>query len=197
LKGCNYISMELSLIQAQQHQLYQPFFTAVLLQTSDHLCGLLWTCSNRSMSFLYWGPRAECSKPGRIKWKQSGWGESPSLTFWPHYFSCTPGYDWFRGNNSVNSDTVIHQPLCPTPPLERWSQLSKFISQTVLKLGFSPTQRQDLALVFAELHEVHVALVLTSVWISPNEIPVHQSIKYITQISEFHKLSVTKPLRLC
>ena len=39
-----------------------------LFRPSDHVCGLLWTCSNSSMSFLCWGPQS---------WTQScRWGLS-------------------------------------------------------------------------------------------------------------------------
>ena len=40
------MSLEPSLLHAEQPQLSLP---------SDHLCGLLWTRSNRSMSLLCWG----------------------------------------------------------------------------------------------------------------------------------------------
>ena len=52
LEGCSKASPQRSLLQAEQPQLSQPFLTAEVLQPSDHICGLLWTCSNRSMSHL-------------------------------------------------------------------------------------------------------------------------------------------------
>lgn len=182
-----------------QHQLNQPFFTGVLLQTTDHFCGLLWTCSSKSISSLYWGPRGECSTPGRALWKQSRWGELPPLAFLPHFFSCTPEYDWFLSNKHTVSGMVIHQQLCPAPPLEGWPQLSKFISPPILKLGFSPAQRQDLALVFVGLNEVHIAPVFTSVWVSPNQIlstrVSNTSVRLVNSINLVSPLN-TNPLRL-
>ena len=53
-----------SLLQAEQPQLSQPFLTGEVFHPSDHCCGLLWTCSNRSMSVLCWGL---CS------WTQDSW----------------------------------------------------------------------------------------------------------------------------
>jgi len=38
-------------LQAEQPQLSQPFLTGDVFQSSEHFCGLLWTCSNRSVSF--------------------------------------------------------------------------------------------------------------------------------------------------
>jgi len=55
LEGCNKVSPQPSLLQAEQPQPSQPFLTAEVLQPSDHLCGLLWTHSNSSMSLLCWG----------------------------------------------------------------------------------------------------------------------------------------------
>jgi len=39
-----------SLLQAEEPQLPQPFLIGEVLQLLDHLCGLLWTCSNRPFS---------------------------------------------------------------------------------------------------------------------------------------------------
>ena len=58
LKGHNEVSPVSSLFQAKQAQLPQPFLLGEVLQPSDHLSGLLWTCSKSSMSFMYLGPQA-------------------------------------------------------------------------------------------------------------------------------------------
>jgi len=52
LEGCYKVSLEPFLLQAEQPQLSRPFLIAEVLQPSDHFCGLLWTRSTRSMSFL-------------------------------------------------------------------------------------------------------------------------------------------------
>ena len=56
LEGHNEVSSKPSLLQAKQAQLPQPFFIGEVLQPFHHLCGLLWSCSISSLSFLYWGP---------------------------------------------------------------------------------------------------------------------------------------------
>ena len=39
-------------------QLFQPILIVEVLQPSEHPCGLLWTCSKRSLSLLCWGPHS-------------------------------------------------------------------------------------------------------------------------------------------
>jgi len=51
-KGCYKVSPESSLVQAEQTQVSQPLLIGEVFHPSVHFCGLLWTCSNRSMSFL-------------------------------------------------------------------------------------------------------------------------------------------------
>ena len=53
--GPNNVSLEPSLLQAEQPQLSQPSLTGEVFQPYDHFCGLLWTRSHRSMSLLCWG----------------------------------------------------------------------------------------------------------------------------------------------
>ena len=52
LKGHSEVSSDPSILQVEQPQLSQPFLIAEVFQPSDLFCGLIWTCSNRSMSFL-------------------------------------------------------------------------------------------------------------------------------------------------
>jgi len=52
LPGCSKVSPQLSLPQADQPQLSQPFLPAEGFQPSDHCWGLLWPCSNSSSSVL-------------------------------------------------------------------------------------------------------------------------------------------------
>jgi len=52
LAGCSKVSLEPSLLQAEQPQLSQPFLIQEVFQPSSHFCSLLCTRSNRSMSFL-------------------------------------------------------------------------------------------------------------------------------------------------
>lgn len=62
-----------SFLQPKQAQLFQPFLIGeVVLQLSDNLHGLLWTCSNSSVSCLQWGPKAwtRCSSWGVMRAEQ-------------------------------------------------------------------------------------------------------------------------------
>ncbi|KAK4818642.1 hypothetical protein QYF61_016613 [Mycteria americana] len=58
LKGYDKVSRQPSLLQVEHPQLSQPVFIAEVFQPSDHFCGLLWTRSNSSMSFLCQGPQS-------------------------------------------------------------------------------------------------------------------------------------------
>ena len=72
LEGSIKVSPEPSLLQAEQPQLSQPFLVAEVLQPSDHFCGLLWTRSNRSMSFLCWGLQSWTQDSGITRAEQRG-----------------------------------------------------------------------------------------------------------------------------
>jgi len=80
LEGCNKVSVEPSLLQAEQPQLSQPFLIGGVLQPSDHFCGLLLTRSNRSLPFCTEGSRdGHRTQVGSC---QSRGAESSPLTFW-------------------------------------------------------------------------------------------------------------------
>lgn len=79
MQGCNKVTPDTFLLQAEQLQTTQPIATAEMLQPSDHLHGLLWTYSNRSKSFLCWGLKSWV-QPSRwdLIWAGQG-GRIPSL----------------------------------------------------------------------------------------------------------------------
>jgi len=52
--SCSKVSPQPSLLQAEQPQLSQPFLTAEGFHPSGYCCGLLSTCSSRSVSCLCW-----------------------------------------------------------------------------------------------------------------------------------------------
>lgn len=84
MEGFYKVSLELSLLQAEEAQLSHHVFTGQVLQPSHYLGSLLWTRSNRFMSFLCWGSRAEHST------HESRWEESPPSACWPPFW-CIPG----------------------------------------------------------------------------------------------------------
>ncbi|KAK4806804.1 hypothetical protein QYF61_005600 [Mycteria americana] len=100
---------------------------------------LLWTRSNRSMSFLCWRPQS-----------------------WMQYSS--PRHDWLSGLqvHIASSCSIFHPPVYPQVLLCR-AALNPFISQSVLIVMVALTQVQDLALGLVELHEVHMGPLLKPV----------------------------------
>jgi len=52
LSGRHKVSPEISLLEAEQPQLSQPFLLGEVFQPLDHFCGLPWPHSNSSMSVL-------------------------------------------------------------------------------------------------------------------------------------------------
>ena len=62
-----------------------PVFIGEVLQPSDHLCGLLWTLSNSSLSFLYWGSHTwtQYCRWGLMRAEQRGTITSLSLLATP------------------------------------------------------------------------------------------------------------------
>ena len=119
LKGCYKVSPQPSLLQAEQPQLSQPFLIGEVLQPSDHLCGLLWTHSNSSMSFLCWGLQ---------NWRQdSRWGLTraecrnhlPALKSWKRYF----GRARLKSNNHLHLWHMWFTPYCST-------NMTQFVSFT-------------------------------------------------------------------
>ena len=57
LEGHNEVSLELSLLQAEQAQLPQPVFIGEVLQLSDIFVAFPWICSSSSLSSLCWKPQ--------------------------------------------------------------------------------------------------------------------------------------------
>lgn len=55
LEGLGKVLPEPSVHQAEHPKLSQPAFLREVLQPSEHLYGILWTHSNRSVSFSCWG----------------------------------------------------------------------------------------------------------------------------------------------
>ena len=93
----NKVSAEPSLLQAEQSQLSQPFFTGEVFQASGSVC------RHRT--------------PSGVSWERSRGRESPPLTFWPRFFWCSPGRDWLPGLQAYipSSYTIIHPPVSPSP----------------------------------------------------------------------------------
>jgi len=98
LKGHNKVTLEPSLLQAEQPQLSQPFFTGEAFQPSDHF---LWPSSGSAVTSpcpsCTGDPRAGRRTPGGVSLQQSRGAESPPLPCWPQFVLCSPGYRWPSG----------------------------------------------------------------------------------------------------
>ena len=91
------MSPQPSLLQAEQPQLSQPVLIGEVLQPLNHLCGLLWTHSNRSVSFLCWGLQSWTRTPDGLSPERNRGAESPPSICWPRFSCCSPGYGWPSG----------------------------------------------------------------------------------------------------
>lgn len=117
---------------------------------SDYLHGLLWTCSNKYMSFLCWGPQ---------NWMQCyRWGltrvENPLC--WPAdhaAFDAAQGV--FGPLGCKHTHKLVHvQFSCARPPSPSpQGSANDFFSQSIPLSGSAMTRMQHLALGLAELHE--------------------------------------------
>ncbi|KAK4819180.1 hypothetical protein QYF61_025995 [Mycteria americana] len=159
LKSCNKVSLEPSLLQAEQPQLSQPFLTAEVFQPSDHLhvppldplqqvdaCLVLRT---PDLDAVLQGGLSRAEQRGRILsldllatllWMQP----RIRLPFWAASY--------------------------PQVLLRR-AALNPFIPQSVLILGIALAQVQDLALGLVEPHEVHTGPLLKPVQVPQDGIP--------------------------
>lgn len=80
------------------------------------LIALLWTHSNRSVSFLCWASQSWSSTPGGISWQWSRGKESAPLTCWPHCSGCSPG------SSCADLWALFYPPVPPSPSQWGWSQ---------------------------------------------------------------------------
>ncbi|KAK4824302.1 hypothetical protein QYF61_013047, partial [Mycteria americana] len=126
---------------------------------------LFWTCSNRSMSFLYWGPQnhMQYSIQPRIR-----------LAFWAASTHC--------GLTSNFSSTSTPKSFCT-------GLLSIHSFPSLLTLGIALTQVQDLALGLVELHGVRMGPLLKPVKVPLDGIPSLKRINCTTQLGLICKLA--------
>ncbi|KAK4821027.1 hypothetical protein QYF61_012113 [Mycteria americana] len=124
---------------------------------------LLWTCSNRSMSFLCWGPQS-----------------------WTQY--CSPEDVGFLGCKHTlpgHVELLINQ----HPQVLLRAALNPFSAQPVFVLGIALTHVQDFALGLAELHEFLMGPPLKPVKVPLDGIPSLQCVDCTTQLGVIGKLA--------
>ena len=88
LEGCCKVSLKPSLLQAEQPQLSQPFFTGEVFHPTDHFVALLWATPTGPCLSCAEGSRAGCRTPGGVSPRQSRGAESPPSPCWPCWGIC-------------------------------------------------------------------------------------------------------------
>ena len=85
---------------------------------------LLCTHSNRSASFLHWGPQNWTQYSMWVLTRAEQTRRITSLTCWPHFCWCSPGYGWLSGLQVyvANSCPFFHSPVSPSPSWQGCSQ---------------------------------------------------------------------------
>ena len=154
LEGCNEVSLEPSLLQAEQAQLPQPFFSKEwCFSPSVFFMALLWTHFSSSTCFLFWGsPRPGHSTADGPSQGQSRCRQSPPSP------SCHPSVDaaqdtvgrlGYKHTLLAHMKFVIYQD--PQVLLGRMA-LNVFFSPSVLISGIASAQVQCLVLSLVKSH---------------------------------------------
>ncbi|KAK4830182.1 hypothetical protein QYF61_008973 [Mycteria americana] len=163
LKGCSKVSLEPSLLQAEQAQLSQPFLIREVLQPSDHFCG-------PALDPL----QQVCVFPVL---------RTPELDA---ALQDTVGFLGCECTLLAHVQLFIHQ--YPQVLLHR-AALNPFISQPVLIPGVALTQVQDPALGLVEPHEVPIGPLLQLVQVPLDGIPSLRGVNHTTQLGVICKLA--------
>ncbi|KAK4820994.1 hypothetical protein QYF61_009460 [Mycteria americana] len=134
LRGWNKVSLQPSLLQAEQPQLSQPVLVAEVLQPSDHFCGPpLDPLQQLHVLLVLRAPELDTVLQDMV------------------------GFLGCECTLLAHVQLFIHQ--YPQVLLCR-AALNPFIPQPVLMVGIAPTQVQDPALGLVEPHEVHTGPLL-------------------------------------
>ncbi|KAK4806146.1 hypothetical protein QYF61_001069 [Mycteria americana] len=172
LKGRNKVSLQPSLLQAEQPQLSQPFFVGevhvFLVLGTPELDAVLQVGSHER------GVEGENRLP-----RPAGHASFDAAQDTIGFLGCEctlPAHVQF----------FIHQ--YPQVLLCR-AALNAFITQSVLILGTAPTQVQDLALGLVELHEVRTGLLLQPVKVPLDGIPSLRHVNCTTQLGVIRNLA--------
>jgi len=137
LKGCYKVSLQPSLLQAEQPQ------------PSAHFCGPPLDPLQQLRVFpVLRAPELDAGL--QVGSQQSRGAESPLLTCWPRFFLCTQDTVGLLGcEHILSAHAQLFIPQYPQVLLSR-AALSPFVSQPVLIAGVAPNQMQDLALGLVE-----------------------------------------------
>ncbi|KAK4811117.1 hypothetical protein QYF61_019748 [Mycteria americana] len=151
---------------------------------------LFWTCSNKSMSFLCWGPQnwTQYSRWGLTTVEWRGRITSLNLLATLHLYAAQDAIGFLGCKRTLPAHVLffIHQYpqvlLCRAAP-------NPFIPQPVLILEVAPSQEQDLAFGLVELHEVCMGPPPKPVKVPLDGIPSLRHVNHTTQLGVIHKLA--------
>ncbi|KAK4818126.1 hypothetical protein QYF61_006213 [Mycteria americana] len=163
MKGCNKVSLEPSLLQAEQPHLSQPVFIGEVFQPSDHFCGPPLDLLQQVHLFPVL--------------------RAPELDA---VLQNTVGLLGCERTLSAHVQLFIHQ--YPQVLLCR-AALNHIIPQPVLILGVAPTQLQDPALGLVDLHEGHTGPLLELVQVPLDGILSLRCVNHTTQLGVICKLA--------
>ncbi|KAK4830027.1 LOW QUALITY PROTEIN: hypothetical protein QYF61_008365 [Mycteria americana] len=167
-KGRNEVSLEPSLLQAEQAQLSQPFLTGEMFQPSDHFCDPPLDLLQQVHVF----PVLRAPELDAV------------LQMGSHQTQDTVGFLGCKCTLLAHVQLFIHQ--YPQVLLRR-AALNPFIPQPVLIPTVAPTQ--DPALSLVEPHEVHTGPLLDLVQVPPDGIPSLKHVNRTTQLGVVCKLA--------
>ncbi|KAK4828770.1 hypothetical protein QYF61_000795 [Mycteria americana] len=188
LEGCYKVSPEPSLLQAEQPQLSQPFFTGEVIQPSDHLCGPPLDSLQQVHVLLMLGA-PEVNVVLQVGSHESGVEGENHLPRPAGHASFDAAQDTvgLLGCKRMlpgHVELLINQH--PQVLLLR-AALNPFSTQPVFVLGIAWTQVQDPALGLVEPHEVHTGSPLKPVKVPLDGIPSLQHVECATQLGVVSK----------
>jgi len=164
LKSHSKVSPEPFLPLAEQAQVAWPFLLGEVFQPSDPFCGLLWPCTNRSMSVLCRGLQSwtQDSRWGLTRAEQRGQNPLPRPTGHAAFDAAqgTLGFAGCKCTLPPHVQFYNHQ----YPQILCRAVLNQIITYFVLILGNTLTQVQDFALGLLECS--HASISVTALFIT-------------------------------
>ncbi|KAK4811013.1 LOW QUALITY PROTEIN: hypothetical protein QYF61_015717 [Mycteria americana] len=188
LKGCNKVSLEPSLLQAEQPQLSQPFHIGEVFQPSDHFCGPPLDPLQQVHVFpVLRAPELDAvlqvrSHQSRVEWQNHLPQPAGHASF--DAAQDTVGLLGCEHTLPAHVQLFVHQ---YPQVLFRRAALNHIIPQPVLKLRIAPTQ--DPALGLVEPHEVHTGPLLQIVQVPLDDIPSFWRVNCTTQLGVICRLA--------
>ncbi|KAK4830856.1 hypothetical protein QYF61_013785 [Mycteria americana] len=180
LKGCYKVSLEPSLLQAEQPQPSQPFFIGEVFQPSDYFCGPPLDQLTPELDAVL--------QVGSHQSRVEGQNHLPRPAGHASFDAAQDAVDLLGCEHTLSAHIQLFIHQYPQVLLCR-AALNPFIPQPVLIPGIAPTQVQDLALGLVEPHEVHTGPLLQLVQVPLDGIPSLRHVNCTTQLGVTCKLA--------